>query len=80
MVPSSRVVRGSPEQAERASEAASSNPNVAENTPDEAFLAFIKHLQQTTEQMPLMNHARCLPDKSNRCSNLSAARQEEITM
>jgi hypothetical protein len=41
MVPASRVVRGSLEQAERASEAASNNPKMAENDPDETFLALI---------------------------------------
>src|SRR5262249_40183265 len=80
IVPFSRVVRGSPEQAERASEAASSNPSVAENNPEETFLAFIKTPPANTEQVPLMNKARCLPDKSKRQISLSAVRQEEITM
>jgi hypothetical protein len=80
MVPSSRVVRGSPEQAERATEAASTNPKVAENNPDETFFAFIATPPAEREQVPLTNQARCLPDKSKRSGNPSAARQEEITI
>jgi hypothetical protein len=58
------VVSGSPEQAERAREAASTNPNVAENNLDETFLAFITTPPAKTKQLALTDEARCLPDRN----------------